>query len=95
MGYKGATNLWNIARSAGMPLKIDPLSLKKTEPFSHILVDIDFSTDFPERVLVQKKSGSYEFYANLFYEFVLYFCHHCGTLGHKEDNCGRLAGNRN
>lgn len=32
MQYRGTANLWNIARSTGMPLKIDLLSLKKLDP---------------------------------------------------------------
>lgn len=37
MEYRGAANLWDIARSATMSLKIDPLSLKKTGPYSRLL----------------------------------------------------------
>lgn len=70
MEYRGAANIWNIARTAEVPLIIDPLSLKKTGPYSRILVDVDCSVGLPERMLIQRKSDSHEFYTNLFYEFV-------------------------
>lgn len=90
----GATNIWNIARCAGLPLKIDPLSLKKIGPYSRVLVDVDYLMELPERVLVQRKSGCHEFYASLYYEFVPFYCHSCGILCHNEENYKRHRGRK-
>lgn len=89
MEYRGVANLWNIARSAGRPLRIDPLSLRKIGSYSRVLVNVDCLLDLPERVLAQRKFDGFEFYALLYYEFVTFYCHVRGTLGHKQENCTR------
>lgn len=70
-----------------MPLKIDPLYLEKSGTFSRVLVDVDYSLS--ERVLVLRKLDSFKCYAQLYYEFVPFFCHACSTLGHKVENYRR------
>lgn len=58
----------------GMPLKIDPMSLTKMGLYSRVLEAVDCSPELPERVLVKRKSDGFEFYANLYYEFVPFYC---------------------
>lgn len=76
----------NIARSAGMPLKVDP-NTQRHGPYARVQVDVDCSLDLPTKVLVQRKQAGFDFFANLYYEFVPHYCHNCGTIGHKSEAC--------
>lgn len=49
--YKGTVNLLNLARSTGMPLKVDPRT-QRTRLYTRIQVDVDCSMDLPEKVFV-------------------------------------------
>lgn len=86
MQYKGTVNLMNIARGTGMSLKVDA-STQRVGYCARVYVNVDCFTDLPEKILVQRKKASFDFFANLYYEFVPHFCHSCRTLGYKMKVC--------
>lgn len=90
MEYRGSINLMNIARGAGMPLKVDPKT-QRTGPYARVQVDVDCSRDLPEKILIKRKKAGFDFFANLFYEFVPFFCQTCRTIGHKTEACRMTA----
>lgn len=51
-------------------------------------MDVDCSMGLQKKVIVQRKKAGFDFFfANLYYEFVLHFCHSCITLGYKTEAC--------
>lgn len=86
MEYRGTINLFNIVRGVGMLLKIDPQT-QRTGPYSRVQVNVDCSKDIPEKILVQRKNGGYDFFVNVSYEFVPHFCHWYGIMGYKSEVC--------
>lgn len=50
-------------------------------------VDVDCSMELPTKVLAQRRKAGFDFFANLYYEFIPHFCHSCRTLGHKTEAC--------
>lgn len=52
-------------------------------------MDIHCSLELPEWVLIQRRVDGYEFCAYLFYEFIPYYCHDYGIIGHKQENYKR------
>lgn len=43
--------------------------------------------DLPKKVFVQGKKADFDFFVNLYYEFVLFFCQYCKIIGHKMEAC--------
>lgn len=72
-----------------MPLKIDPKT-QRTGPFARVQVDVDCSKELPTKILVQRRRAGFDFFGNIYYEFVPYFCHCCGTIGHKMEACRNM-----
>lgn len=85
MEYRGTVILANIARGVGMPLKVNP-NTQGVGSYAQVQVDADYSKELPVKVLVQRKKAGFDFFANVYYEFVPYFCHGCQTTGHKMEN---------
>lgn len=47
----------SIAQATGLPMKIDKMTLEKTNClFARILVDIDLANPLPEKVLAKRRS---------------------------------------
>lgn len=90
MEYRGQTNLFGIARGAGMPLKVDPLTLQRRSGlYCRVLLDVDLLNALPDKILVQRKSAGVEFFTNVVYEKLPQYCSYCGTIGHNVAICRR------
>lgn len=71
----------------GLPSKIDPHDLlRQTGLYARILIDVDWSKELLEKVLVQRKRDGYDFFVGVTYERILQFCNLCCTIGHNASN---------
>lgn len=65
----------------GEPLKIDDKTLRKElGSFARVLVDVDFTKNLPEEILIQREW--FEFMTYLEYENLPAFCLQCMAVGH-------------
>lgn len=71
MEYHGKVSLLNIARGAGVPLKVDPKT-QRVGSYVRVKVDVDCFADLPEKILMQR---------------VPHFSQGCITISHKIEAC--------
>lgn len=56
MKYKRPTNLFNVIKGVCFPWRIDPQMLVKCNGmFALVQVDVDFSTQMPNKILVENR----------------------------------------
>lgn len=84
--YWRPSMLFSIPRGTGLPLKID----EKTSAIEHglfarVLVEIDLAGSLPERILVKRRRLN--FFVNITYEKLPYFCTYCSSIGHSIEAC--------
>lgn len=97
--YRKEQNLLNVARGAGIPLKID---LKTLNPelgiYARVLVEVDFNNYILERILVKRRNprtlAEEDFFVEVVYEKFLFFCTHFTVIGHEATSCRRLFENQ-
>lgn len=65
MEYRGIGNFLNIARGAGMPLKVDPIA-QRNGTYARVQVDVDCSKELLVKVLLQRKKAGFDFFANVY-----------------------------
>lgn len=73
-----------------MPLKVDP-KMQRTGSYTRVQVDVVCSMELPEKILILRKKAEFDFFVNLYYEFVLFFCQCCLTIDHKMEACRMAA----
>lgn len=80
MEYWGPAFLLDIAIGVGEPLGIDERILKKEfGTFTRMLIDIDFSKELPEEILMQRER--FEFLIGVEYENCPAFYSQCHAVG--------------
>lgn len=65
--YWHPSNLYNITRGTGLPLKVNKKTLElENDMFAIVLVDVDISKHLPEKILVKRKNLN--FFVGIIYE---------------------------
>ncbi|KAM7501096.1 hypothetical protein LguiA_025510 [Lonicera macranthoides] len=81
--------LLSIGRTIGIPLIVDPASLRREFcMYARILIDVDLQHPLPSRVLVEREGFSFE--VNVSFEKLPNFCTHCSIVGHFVGECRAL-----
>lgn len=89
--YWNPTNLFNIARGVGLPLRTHPKTLViENGVYAHVLVDIECSSTLPNKILFRRKN--IYFFVVIEYENLPSFCPHCSMIGHALEDYRRQNG---
>lgn len=76
-----------------MPCKIDLRTIKIEQMiYARVLVEVDLSKPFSERVLVTRKMHNVEFFVDVMYERLPTFCLGCNMIKHDVNNCRKNSG---
>lgn len=85
------SNLFNIARGTGLPLKIGPKTRNlENGMFARVLGDVDMVFYLLETILVNRKVLN--FFVSISYERLPSLCVGCGIIGHDINNCRKEKG---
>lgn len=83
MEYKRPSDVYNITKGMGFPLRIYKNTLNHDFGiYARLLVEVDCSSTLPEKIMVERKKDNYNFFMHITYEKVPNFYYNYQQLGY-------------